>query len=169
MASRSLRALLQALALLAVLAGGARAGPPEVCGAALEISGPHDRALAETAAALGLDHAEAFVKVATFVDRNGRLPDCYLTKREARERGWRPGRNLWDSAPGAAIGGNRFHNREGRLPDRYTGRYVEADLDFAGTRRRGARRLVFVERETGGWTLWVTLDHYDSFVRIDPR
>ncbi len=167
MGRRILFAALQALVLLLWTGNGA--GAQEVCGTNLEISGPHDRALAETAAALRLDHATAFVRVTTFVNQRGRLPDCYLTKREARDRGWRPGRNLWDSAPGAAIGGNRFHNRERRLPKSFEGRYVEADLDFAGTARRGARRLVFVEQETGGWTLWVTLDHYDSFVRIDPR
>ncbi len=169
MASRSFTVVLGALALLALLAVGARAEPARVCGVDLAVAGPHDGKLAETAAALGLDHVEAFVRVTTFVNQRGRLPDCYLTKREARDRGWRPGRNLWDSAPGAAIGGNRFHNRERRLPKSFEGRYVEADLDFAGTARRGARRLVFVEDEVGAWTLWVTLDHYDSFVRIDPR
>lgn len=71
--------------------------------------------------------------------------------------------------PGGAIGGNRYHNRERLLPSRYKGRYRLADLDFTGTRRRGAKRLVWVERTTADWTLWVTVDHYESFVRIDPR
>ena len=157
------------MALLLLLSAFSVSEAPKVCGTALEVSGRYEAALEETGRRLGLDHLEAFVKVMTFVNREGRLPDCYLDKSRARERGWRPGRNLWESAPGAAIGGNRFFNREGRLPAGYNGRYIEADLDFAGTRRRNARRLVFVEDLTGAWTLWVTLDHYGSFIRVDPR
>lgn len=101
------------------------------------------------------------------VHRTGRLPRCYLTKGQARRRGWRPGRNLWQVARGHAIGGNRFGNRERRLPQGY--RYVEADLDFRGG-RRGARRLVFARSTRGRWRMWVTMDHYRTFHRVpDPR
>lgn len=118
---------------------------------------------------LGLIQVEAFAKVAGHVNETGRLPPCYLTKQAARARGWHPGRNLWLDVSGGAIGGNIFYNREGRLPMRYNGRYREADLDFAGTARRGAHRLVFVADNPGDWTLWVTVDHYRSFTRVDPQ
>jgi len=101
------------------------------------------------------------------VHMTGRLPACYLTKRAARDRGWRPGTNLWQVAPGTAIGGDRFSNREGRLPAAY--RYVEADLDYRGG-HRGAKRLVFARSTRGRWRLWVTVDHYRTFVRVPaPR
>jgi hypothetical protein len=97
----------------------------------------------------------------------GRLPDCYLTRRAATARGWRPGGDLWQAAPGAAIGGDAFGNREGLLPAR--NRYVEADLDYAGG-RRGAVRLVFVRGSKGRWFMWVTADHYRTFRAVPaPR
>lgn len=100
------------------------------------------------------------------VSATGRLPDCYLTKRAAEALGWRPGSDLWRVAPGAALGGDAFGNREGRLPP---GRYLEADLDYAGG-RRGPVRLVFERDGKGRWEQWVTTDHYNSFHKVpDPQ
>ena len=105
----------------------------------------------------------AAVGTMSWVHRTGRLPECYLTKRRAEERGWRPGSDLWRVAPGHSIGGDNFGNREGRLPPR--GRYVEADLDYAGG-RRGAARLVFVRDSRGRWLQWITTDHYRTFQEV---
>jgi len=82
------------------------------------------------------------------------------------ERGWRPGEDLWRVAPGHAIGGDRFGNREGLLPAGNP--YVEADLDYAGG-RRGPARLIFVRESQGRWLMWVTADHYRSFRAVQPR
>lgn len=131
---------------------------PVVCGLDPRLSGPDDAALVAQARELGLDHPEAYASVVQHVRQRGELPDCYLTKREAEARGWRPGDALWTVAPGAAIGGDRFGNREGRLP-RPPERYIEADLDDAGG-RRNARRLVFAPDERA---VWVTVDHYEHF------
>ena len=108
---------------------------------------------------------EAFVAVADAIHATGRLPACYLTKRAAEARGWRPGGDLWRAAPGAAIGGDRFGNREGSLPSRYDGRYREADLDYAGG-HRGAKRLIYVEGGRGQWLQWLTTDHYRHFHKL---
>lgn len=142
------------------LAPAAAARVPEACGAAVEVPAEHAQRLQAFAARLELSQARAAVGAIWHVHATGQLPECYLTKRAAEERGWRPGSDLWRVAPGAAIGGDRFGNREGRLPQR--NRYVEADLDYTGG-RRGAARLVFARDTRGRWLIWVTTDHYRSF------
>ena len=94
----------------------------------------------------------------------GRLPRSFVTKEQARALGWRPGADLWAHAPGKSIGGNRFGNREGRLPAGH--RYYEADLDYRGG-KRGAKRLVYTGSRTG--PRYVTVDHYRSFVEVRCR
>jgi ribonuclease T1 len=96
------------------------------------------------------------------VSRNRSLPPKFVTKREARSQGWKPGRDLW-SVPalrGSSIGGDHFGNRERQLP---FGKWREADLDYKGG-RRGAKRLLF-SREG---KRFVTVDHYRTFVEIPP-
>lgn len=157
----SLAALLAAATLGAIPA--ARAETRQVCGTAVEIPAAEARALTAFADKARLRHARAAAGTMWHIHSTGRLPDCYLTKREAERQGWRPGSDLWRSVPGAAIGGDRFGNREGQLPA--GGRYVEADLDYAGG-RRGAARLVFVRDSKGRWEQWVTVDHYQSFTKV---
>jgi hypothetical protein len=93
---------------------------------------------------------------------NRRLPEKFVTKRQARKMGWKPGRNLWDTPAlrGRSIGGDRFGNREGSLPGGERA-LREADLDYKGG-RRGPKRLVF----SGDGTRWVTVDHYRTFVEV---
>lgn len=94
--------------------------------------------------------------------RNAQLPDKFVTKRQAQQAGWRPGRDLW-SVPalrGKSIGGDRFGNREGRLP---RGDWREADLDYQGG-HRGAKRLLF----SRDGLRRVTVDHYQAFVEVPP-
>jgi hypothetical protein len=157
-------------ALLAAAISGGLALPAaaeEVCGSAVSVPEAPARALASFAERAGLKHARAAAGTMWHVHETGRLPACYLTKRQAEERGWRPGSDLWRVAPGHAIGGDGFGNREGRLPPR--NRYAEADLDYAGG-RRGAARLVFVRDGKGRWLQWVTTDHYRTFREVPaPR
>ncbi len=112
-----------------------------------------------------VDYVEAFVAVVDAIERTGRLPDCYLSRRAAEARHWHEGADLWEIAPGAAIGGDRYGNRDDRLPSAYNGRYREADLDYAGG-HRGGHRLVFVEESPGRWLLWVTTDHYRHLFKL---
>lgn len=160
-------ALIIGLALLAALAVPATARGPGICTAVQRAPEAEFRALKRFARSVGLRATVAAARTLWHVHATGRLPACYLTKRAARDRGWRPGSSLWRAALGAAIGGDRFHNREGRLPARF--RYIEADLDYRGG-RRGAKRLVFAVSTKGRWRMWVTVDHYRSFVRVPaPR
>ena len=112
---------------------------------------------------IGLRDVAGFVDAVTELRRSGRLPERYVTKDEAEGLGWRPGTDLCDVAPDASIGGDRFGNRERRLPDRQGRRWREADLDFA-CGRRGAKRLLW----SSDGLIYVTTDHYDSFTEVPP-
>lgn len=92
--------------------------------------------------------------------RNASLPDKFVAKREARQLGWRPGKDLWGvpALRGKSIGGDRFGNRERRLP---AGNWREADLDYHGG-HRGAKRLVF----SADGRRRISVDHYQTFVEI---
>lgn len=94
--------------------------------------------------------------------RNAQLPGKFVTKRQAQQSGWRPGRDLWNvpALRGKSIGGDRFGNREGRLP---RGDWREADLDYQGG-HRGAKRLLF----SRDGLRRVTVDHYQTFVEVSP-
>ena len=157
-----------AILLLAALAAlAAPASAQEVCGSAVSVPEVEARILLPFAEQLRLKHPRAAIGTMSHLHATGRLPDCYLTKRAAEERGWRPGADLGRIAPGHAIGGDNFGNREGRLPAR--NRYVEADLDYTGG-RRGAARLVFARETKGRWLMWVTTDHYNTFHEVPaPR
>ena len=92
-----------------------------------------------------------------YVKQNHRLPDYYITKNEARKQGWNPSRgNLCDVLPGKAIGGDKFGNREGRLPDGE--KYFEADVNYhCGSRQTD--RIIF----TRNGDVYLTKNHYKSF------
>ena len=138
-----------------------------VVGIALTQTGPGpgdaDDDLPSLAASLGFADPQSFVAVVETVRATGRLPADYVTKREAEALGWRPGSDLCDAAPGRVIGGDRFFNREGRLPDADGRVWFEADLDFS-CGRRGAKRLVFSD----DGLIYVTVDHYESFTEVAP-
>lgn len=111
---------------------------------------------------LRLRDIDGFVETVRSVRDTGRLPAArYLDKNAAEKLGWRPGGDLCRVAPGKAIGGDRFFNREGRLPAASNRRWTEADLDF-NCGRRNAKRLVF----SSDRLIFVTVDHYDSFREV---
>jgi hypothetical protein len=95
--------------------------------------------------------------VISYVKQNHRLPEYYITKNEARKQGWNPSKgNLCDVLPGKAIGGDKFGNREGRLPDGE--KYFEADVNYhCGSRK--ADRIIFTENGD----VYLTKNHYKSF------
>ena len=96
--------------------------------------------------------------VALYIHTYGHLPDNFITKKEAQELGW-PGGSLEPYAPGMCIGGNRFGNYEGLLPEAQGRTYTECDIDTLGSKSRGAKRIVF---STDG-LIYYTEDHYESF------
>ncbi|MBO6200844.1 MAG: ribonuclease N [Chryseobacterium sp.] len=96
-------------------------------------------------------------KVISYVKSNHKLPDYYITKSEAKNRGWIASKgNLCDVLPGKAIGGDKFSNREKSLPKGE--QYFEADVNY-NCGNRGADRIVFTENGE----VWLTKNHYKSF------
>lgn len=99
--------------------------------------------------------------VALYIHTYGRLPDNFVTKAEARERGWEGG-SLEQYFPGCCIGGDRFGNREGLLPDADGRSWTECDVDTLGASSRGAKRIVF----SNDGLIYYTDDHYESFTLL---
>ncbi len=89
------------------------------------------------------------------------LPDNYMTKSEAEKLGWEGG-SVEKYKEGAAIGGDRFGNREGLLPKEDGRSYTECDIDTDGAKSRGAKRLVF----SNDGLYYYTEDHYESFDEV---
>lgn len=101
-------------------------------------------------------------EVALYLHVYGRLPDNYMTKQEALKLGWNNKEgNLWEVAPGMSIGGSRFGNYEGKLPDKKGRRYFECDIDFEGG-YRGAKRLIYSD----DGLIFYTEDHYNTFEQL---
>jgi len=122
-----------------------------------------DATLRAFARRMGLSDLDGFVATVQTLDDTGRLPMKYLRKDEAAKLGWRPGTDLCRLAPGRAIGGDIFSNRERKLPQKPGRRYYEADLDFA-CGKRNADRLVY----SNDRLRYVTTDHYQSFQQVPP-
>lgn len=100
--------------------------------------------------------------VAYYLYTYAELPPNYITKKEAEALGWVSSEgNLWEVAPGAVIGGDRFGNYEGLLPKGAS--YTEADVNYEGGYRTG-ERLVF---DSDG-NIYYTADHYASFTQMYP-
>jgi len=97
--------------------------------------------------------------VALYLYTYGRLPDNFISKKEARKLGWEKG-SLEPYAPGMCIGGDHFGNYEGLLPEADGREYTECDIDTLGAKSRGAKRIVF----SNDGLIYYTEDHYESFI-----
>lgn len=96
--------------------------------------------------------------VSLYLHTFGCLPQNYITKEEAQELGWSGG-SVERYVPRGAIGGDKFGNREGALPD---GTYYECDIDTIGANSRGAKRLVYSD----DGRIYYTEDHYQTFTLL---
>ncbi len=102
-------------------------------------------------------------EVAVYLATFEKLPENYLTKSEAQRLGWDNTRgNLWQVAPGCSIGGNRFGNYEGSVPEAKGRSWTECDIGYSGG-RRGAKRLVF----SNDGLIYYTEDHYRTFEEVN--
>ena len=118
------------------------AAEAEVCGHDLDLEGALVEARTAFGLRQGLDYPYAFAQVTTFLQQTGRLPDCYMTKAQARDLGWKSsGRTIDDIDPDGAVGGDTFGNREGLLPTRPANSYAVADLDYVEGYGARAHRL----------------------------
>ena len=86
--------------------------------------------------------------VALYIHVYGKLPKNYVTKSQYNKE-----KNL-------CVGGDRFYNKEGLLPNGET--YYECDIDTYGITSRGAKRLVW----TKSGIVYYTGDHYESFTKL---
>ncbi|QRG86631.1 ribonuclease domain-containing protein [Bulleidia sp. zg-1006] len=98
--------------------------------------------------------------VAMYVYRHKKLPSFYMTKAEARKKGWSSG-SLDTMVPDRAIGGDRYGNFEGKLPYKNE-KYFEADIDTIGRKKRGDKRIIFTKKGD----VWYTADHYGHFKQL---
>jgi len=60
------------------------------------------------------------------------------------------------------IGGDRFGNYEGLLPDAEGRTWTECDIDTLHEKNRGAKRIVF----SNDGLIYYTEDHYESFTLL---
>ncbi len=99
--------------------------------------------------------------VALYIHTYGKLPKNFITKSEAEKLGWEGG-SVERYAKGCAIGGDRFGNREGRLPKKNGRYYTECDIDTLGKSSRGSKRIVF----SNDGLIYYTDDHYETFTLL---
>ncbi|MDO5299633.1 MAG: ribonuclease domain-containing protein [Clostridia bacterium] len=105
---------------------------------------------------------DTMCEVAVYIDSYQTLPDNYLTKREAQALGWEASRgNLWTVADGCSIGGDRFGNYEGSLPEAKGRSWKECDIGYQGG-YRGGERIVF----SNDGLIYYTDDHYKTFDEV---
>ena len=127
----------------------------------LFLSASAEEVLRETAPAVTEDGTYTSPEeVAAYIHLYGHLPDNFITKSKARDLGWDNSKgNLWDVAPGKSIGGDRFGNYEGLLPE--STKYRECDVNYTGG-YRGADRLIYGE----DGSIYYTNDHYNTFTQL---
>ena len=99
--------------------------------------------------------------VALYLHLYGALPQNFITKRRARDLGWSGG-SVEIYAPGCCIGGDRFGNYEGLLPEAAGRTYYECDIDTLGASSRGAKRIIY----SSDGLIYYTEDHYASFTLL---
>lgn len=133
--------------------------PPETEAPAVTEAVPETEAPTEAPTEALIDPDGSYTSkedVALYIHTYGCLPKNFMTKNEARKLGWEGG-GLEKFAPGMCIGGDRFGNYEGLLPEDRD--YTECDIDTLGKKSRGAKRIVFSE----DGLIYYTDDHYETF------
>ena len=98
-------------------------------------------------------------EVAAYLNQYQHLPSNFIKKNEAKDLGWVSSEgNLGEVAPGKSIGGDRFGNYEGILPEKDGRKYFECDINSDGG-YRGAERIVY----SNDGLIYYTGDHYETF------
>ena len=101
-------------------------------------------------------------EVAAYIHEFGHLPSNFVTKSKAKKAGWVSKKgNLDDVLPGMSIGGDKFYNDEGILPDAPGRTWQECDINYEGG-YRGAERILF----SNDGLVFYTNDHYKSFEQL---
>ncbi|QFS58266.1 type IV secretion protein Rhs [Pseudomonas chlororaphis subsp. aurantiaca] len=95
----------------------------------------------------------------------GRLPSNYVTKAQAKQNGWEPGKALNNNVPGGQLGGDVFYNDTNVLPSAPGRTWYEADVGINNTISRAKQpgtRLLY----SNDGLLYITSDHYDTVSSI---
>lgn len=100
-------------------------------------------------------------QVAAYIRKFKKLPKNYITKKQAKALGWQTKGTLDKVAPGKSIGGDRFGNHEGKLPNKDGRKWTECDIDYVKGNRNG-KRIVF----SSDGLIYYTGDHYNSFTQV---
>ncbi len=106
-------------------------------------------------------HYYSVEDVGAYLVKYHKLPSNYMNKSEAHSIGWGGG-SIERYAPGMAIGGDVFTNRQGILPSDKS--YRECDIDTLGADSRGPKRIVY---STDYEDIYYAADHYESFSKIN--
>lgn len=104
-------------------------------------------------------------QIVNYLDKYGKLPENFITKREAQDMGWDSRYNyVGEACPGMSIGGDRFGNYEKKLPTKKGRTWYECDANYRG-KKRGAERLLF----SSDGLYYYTNDHYNTFTQMFPE
>lgn len=96
--------------------------------------------------------------VALYLYQYGKLPSNFMTKNKARKKGWSSG-PLHLKVKGKCIGGDKYSNFEGLLPEKDGRVYYECDINTLHSKSRGPERIVY----SNDGLIYYTPDHYESF------
>lgn len=141
----------------------------EISGAADTDGSGYDAAMSSTDAdSGGVVYGENYSsrdEVAAYISTYGELPFNYITKNEAKALGWKDEYDtVAQAAPGMSIGGDKFGNYEGLLPEKDGRQYYECDIDYTSG-NRNAKRIIY----SNDGLVFYTDDHYESFVQYNPE
>ena len=104
-------------------------------------------------------------QIVNYLEKYGKLPENFITKKEAQALGWDSWYNYVDEvAPGKSIGGDRFGNYERQLPSKKGRTWYECDANYRG-KERGAERVLF----SSDGLYYYTNDHYRTFTQMYPE
>ena len=122
---------------------------------------------AATASGLKLDlqTTQAANEVVDSLKATGQLPSNYVTKVEAMQNGWEPGKALNSTTPGGQLGGDVFTNSTNVLPSASGRVWREADIGMSNTMSRSNQlgtRLLY----SNDGLLYITTDHYQTVTKI---
>ena len=157
-------ALLALLLVFSVLSGCGGAAPDVPSSTAAPAADAVSLGESDKSSPAALDEVGEYTSaedVALYLHLYAHLPQNFITKKDARALGWNGG-GLDDYADGKCIGGDRFGNYEGLLPDAPGREYHECDIDTLHAASRGAKRIVY----SNDGLIYYTEDHYESFILL---
>lgn len=157
-------ALLALLLVFSVLSGCGGAAPDVPSSTAAPAADAVSPGESDKSSPAALDEGGEYTSaedVALYLHLYAHLPQNFITKKDARVLGWNGG-GLDDYADGKCIGGDRFGNYEGLLPDVPGREYHECDIDTLHAVSRGAKRIVY----SNDGLIYYTEDHYESFILL---